>query len=875
MGPNPRFATGSIRTGENFVETQIELQAEMLIHKIKHYLITTMGVTIDEANEEEFYRAFSLTFREEIMINWTATAHTYKKTQVRMLYYLCMEYMPGRVFGNNITNINASELIQLLMKKMQKNYADVLRMESDIGLGNGGLGRLAACFLDSLATQQYPALGYGLRYQYGIFDQEICEGVQVERPDTWLLHENPWEFRRDEYAVSVHYSGRTVSAVNKKGEEIHHLVDYEEVRALAYDIPIIGYKEAPDFNVATLRLWTTKESPRNFELQKYNAGLLDQAAENTSLTDVLYPNDNHDTGKRTRLKQEFLLVSASVQDIMRAHLRTFADMSTFSDKVRIQINDTHPALVIAELTRLLLEHYDYTWGEAWEAVKTCCSYTNHTILKESLEEWNQNRLHQLLPRQYYIIERLNLEFCTKVRQQFPLDEERVRRMSIIEGGQIRMAHLAIYGSHKVNGVAELHTEILKEVIFSDFYKMYPDKFVNVTNGVTQRRWLLHANPRLAAFITRRIGKGWITDFSKMRELSQFAGDAETQKEFLNIKRENKRELIAFLREKNPLRDNTGKIVGYFSTLEEDALFDVHIKRIHEYKRQFMNALHLLMIFQELQANPQARTVKRMAIFAGKAAPGYALAKNIIQFIFCLARKIEEDPVVSSLLKIAFVENYNVSKAEIIIPAADLSEQISTAGMEASGTGNMKLAINGALTIGTEDGSNIEMRKSVTDQWWPFSFGQTAEQNAVMRLSYAYNPWGIYMNNPRIQAAVDALRNHSLAKTEDEQQALNNLYYSLLEPHNGDPQDRYFVLNDLQSYYETQKKVEMLYQEPLRWAEYVLHNMAAMGPFSSDHSIHTYAEQIWNLEKCPIDSKELEKVRTEYSEHDKCRILPRL
>lgn len=854
------------------MDPNLDYQAEMLVSKIKHYLITTMGVTLDEANNEEFYRAFSLTLREEIMINWTAAIHTFRKKHARILFYLCMEYMPGRLMGNNITNIHATDLIQLVMKKMNRQLETELRMEPDPGLGNGGLGRLAACLLDSLASQQYPAMAYGLRYQYGIFDQEVWDGVQVERPDNWLLHENPWQFRRDDHSVPVNYGGRVIPAVNKKGTEIFNLVDYEEVRALSYDVPVIGYKETADFMVLTLRLWTTKESPRNFLLQRFNAGQLDQAAENSMLTDVLYPNDNNEVGKRIRLKQEFLLASASIHDIIVHHLKHNPDLSNFADKVRIQINDTHPTLAITELMRLLMKNHDFSWGEAWDTVRACFSYTNHTILKEALEEWNQNRLSTLLPRQYHIIERLNLEFCNTIRQKYPGDEERVRRMSIIEGGQVRMANLAIYGSHRINGVAALHTEILKSTIFKDFYEMFPDKFVNVTNGVTHRRWLLNSDPKLAAFICKRIGKGWITDFPKIEGLAQFAADPESQKEFLAIKKENKRALIKYLTEEDPIRDFRGMPLGHFGVLGDDALFDVQIKRLHEYKRQLMNVLHVLMVYHELKANPSARKVKRMVILGGKAAPGYELAKNVIRLIYCVARKINADPTTNGLLKLAFIENYNVSKAQIIIPAADLSEQISTAGMEASGTGNMKLAMNGALTIGTQDGANIEMHDQVTDKWWPFCFGQTAAQNAELRAKGTYNPSEIYMHNGLIKQALDSLKDHSFAENESEHGALCSIYHALLESQQSGPPDRYFVLADLTSYYETQKKVEELYAKPESWAEFALHNIAAMGRFSSDESVANYAKLVWGLEKCPIDPDELAKVRSDYSEHDKCRIF---
>ncbi|NGX37374.1 MAG: Maltodextrin phosphorylase, partial [Chlamydiae bacterium] len=690
--------------------SNLDAQADSLVYKVKHYLITTMGVTLEEANDEAVFRAFSLTLREEIMINWTASIHTMTKELPRTLYYLCLEYLPGRFLTNSIANIHAGELVKIVMKKLGHDYRKIMAVEHDPALGNGGLGRLASCLLDSLATQQYPAMGYGLRYQYGIFEQEVWEGVQVERPEIWLLNENPWEFRRDVHSVNVMYSGKAIPTKNEKGVDTFDLVDYEEVRALSYDLPIVGYRETPDFSVLSLRLWTTKESPRNFKLQRYNAGLLDQAAENTTLTDVLYPNDNNEMGKRVRLKQEYLLVAASLEDIVHHFHLNAKDMSLFADKVRIHLNDTHPALAIAELMRILLKEHNFDWGEAFEVVRTCTNYTNHTVLKEALEEWNENRVAQLLPRQYQIIQRLNADFCTEIRAKYPNDEERIRRMSIIEGGQIKMANLSIYGTHRVNGVAELHTEILKNEIFKDFYEMYPDKFVNVTNGVTQRRWINNCNPRLAEFFSKRIGKGWITDLQQIEQMSKFASDSACQEEFLEIKRANKRAFCEFLKTANPIRDAKGVEIAQTDPLGEDALFDVQIKRIHEYKRQLMNALHAIILYHELSANLDARPIKRMVIIGGKAAPGYVVAKNIIRLISCLGRKINADPKVREKLRVVYYENYNASRAEKVIPAADLSEQISCAGQEASGTGNMKLSMNGALTIGTEDGASIEMHK---------------------------------------------------------------------------------------------------------------------------------------------------------------------
>ena len=840
-------------------------QADSLAQKVRHYLITMMGKTADEANDEEFYRALSRTLREEIMINWTATNHTLKKPKLRRVYYLSMEYMPGRLFGNNVTNINALDLVKNVLQKLGRDYETITHMEHDIGIGNGGLGRLASCFMDSLATLKYPAMGYGMRYHYGIFDQELVCGVQVERPDCWLLTPNPWEFRQDSSAVSVRFGGKPISRKNSHGDEVFDLLDYEEVRALPYDLPIIGYSEDPNFSVLTLRLWSTKESPRNFGLQRYNAGEYGQASENTSLTDVLYPDDNHEAGKRVRLKQEFLLVSASLQDIVNQYKEVHDDWSHFADCVRIQINDTHPALIIPELIHLLTQEHDCSWNAAWDTVRTCCGYTNHTILKEALEEWNAQRVFELLPRHSFIIERLNYEFCASIRKKFPNDEEKVRRMSFIEHGQMKMANLAIYGSHKVNGVAALHTEILKTTLFKDFYEMYPDKFVNITNGVTQRRWLLHSNPLLSSFLEKRIGKGWITNFEEIARIVDFANDKNTKKEFLAIKKENKERLIKMIHEDSDFHHGTDKSGGQGSFLESDALFDTQIKRFHEYKRQLMKALHLLMLYFEIKANPNSHRIKRLAIFGGKAAPGYHIAKCIIRLIYCLSRKINNDPDLKGKLNVIMIENYNVSKAEIIIPATDLSEQISTAGMEASGTGNMKFAINGALTIATDDGANVEMREKITDQWWPFMFGASSSENLESWRSKNYHPEEFISKHPQIKQVFEALENRSLVENNAEHDALLAVQNTL-------KRDHFFVLKDLMPYYETQKKVEALYQDPQKWAEFALHNIAGMGSFSGDVSIKNYAEKIWDVTPCPPDPKELEEVRKEYSEHDRCRVV---
>lgn len=849
----------------------LELQAELLAAKIRHYLVTTMGRVAEEASTDEFYRAFSYALREEVMINWLAGARTREQKDVRTLYYLSMEYLPGRLLSNNITNLAATDLVGLVLQKMNRSFTDIMNYEPDPGLGNGGLGRLASCLLDSLATLHYPARGYGLRYQYGIFEQQLWDGQQIEAPDCWLLNENPWEFRRDARRIIVKYGGEPSASTNIHGDEILNLNNFEEVAALPYDVPIIGYNQNHNkFSVVTLRLWSTKESPRNFQLQRYNAGSLGQAAENTTLSDVLYPSDHHETGKRIRLKQEFLLVSASLQDIIRHYLSRHDNFRAFADKTRIQINETHAALVIPELIRVLTKHYDIPWKMAVEMTQACTGYTNHTILKEALEEWEQPLLHYLLPRQLQIIQRLNHDFCNALRNKFPGDEERIRRMSILEGNKVRMANLAIVGSHKTNGVAEIHTEILKNAVFKDFYEFYPDRFVNVTNGVTQRRWLLHCNPDLARFITKRIGDKWITDFTHIEGLAKFANDPTSQEEFLAIKKKNKLRLMETLSHAK-LRNGKGEPVFPYPTIDVNSIFDVQVKRIHEYKRQLLNVLHLIMMYHEILSNPQHQRIKRTAIFAGKAAAGYETAKDLIELIYCVGRKINRDTDVQGLLKVVFIENYNVSKAEIIIPAADLSEQISTAGTEASGTGNMKLTINGALTIGTNDGANIEMRRDITDKWWPFSFGHSAEEIVKMRKEGSYSPQKICEGNLCIRRAVDSLRDRTFALNDTEHMAFSDIYHQLMEIHYGGAPDHYFVLKDLESYYQTQKKVEEMYAEPSLWAEYALHNIAGMGKFSTDCTIKNYCNKVWNIEPCPADPEILERVRHEYELVDQCRI----
>ena len=836
-----------------------ESKVDHLVVKVKRNLISHWGKRSDQVSSDLFYEAFSYALREEVMTNWAACFRTYQEKNSRILYYISMEYLPGKILCNTIKSLQIEDIAREAMKRLNRNYDEIMHKEREPGLGNGGLGRLASCFLDSLATLKIPTIGYGLRYQYGTFEQEICYGSQLERPDRWLLHPYPWDFRRDDRAYIVKLGGRTSDLENTRNEKCHNLHDCEEVRAVPYDIPIVGHSAHPDFTVATMRLWSTKESPRNFRLQVFNAGKVDEAAENTLLTDVLYPNDNHDTGKRFRLKQEFLLVSASLQDIYCRHLNCNPDLKNLSDKVCIQINDTHPALLVAEMMRTLIKNHQFSWDEAWQTTTSCISFTNHTVLAEALEEWKISRLQQMLPRQYAIIERINEQFKNSLPEEFH-NPKKFSKLAIIDHEHVRMANLAIYGSTKVNGVAKLHTEILKDKVFKNFHKLYPDKFLNVTNGVTPRRWLIHCNPLLTDFISKRIGKDWQYDFNQINKLHDFANDIETQQDFLNIKKQNKDRCYDYIKKYNDQFRAYDPFVKEMIPLGNDSLYDMHIKRIHEYKRQLLKLVHAIIIYQDLLENPQSRNVKRTLFFGGKAAPGYDKARDLIYVIHVIAKRINQDPKTNSQLRILFVENYNITKAEILIPAADLSEQISLAGKEASGTGNMKLSMNGALTIGTEDGANIEMREAVTDQWWPFRFGATKEEIEGLREKMSYDPQKIYQENPKIKKALDALSDNTFAENDFEKQIIHQLYHYLLEGFNPDP---YFVLHDLEPYYQSQLKVEELYSKPQDWAKFAIHNIASMAPFSSDVSIKNYAEHIWKINAEEMNPEIFKQIKEEF------------
>lgn len=846
-----------------------EARIHLLVSKVKHYLVSKWGKLLETTSNELFYEAFSYSFREEIMTNWTACFRSYQENNNRMLYYLSMEYLPGKILCNTIKSLRAEDIAREAMKRLGRDYDEIIHQEREPGLGNGGLGRLASCFLDSLATLKIPTIGYGLRYQYGTFEQEICYGMQIERPDRWLDHPYPWDFRLNDRSYIVKFSGRVSEIDNKLKIKCLNLHDYEEVRAIPYDIPIVGYSPHADYSVATMRLWSTKESPRNFRLQIFNAGKIDEAAENTLLTDVLYPNDNHDTGKRFRLKQEYLLVSASLQDIYARHLSANPDLSNLAEKACIQINDTHPALLVAEMMRTLTKNYHFCWDQAWQITSSCIHFTNHTVMAEALEEWKISKLEELLPRQYQIIRQINEQFINSLPQTHRSSES-LSKLAIIEHEHVKMANLAIYGSKKVNGVAKLHTQIIKEKLFHDWHELYPEKFLNVTNGVTPRRWLIHCNALLSEFITQRIGPEWQYNFSLLSELHPFADDPESREEFLNIKKQNKNYLAEYICKYNEKFRSYDPFVKGMVPLPCDSLYDMHIKRFHEYKRQSLKLVHAIILYQELLENPSARKIKRTLFFGGKAAPGYEKARDLIYLIHIIARRINQDPKTNSYLRLLFVENYNVNKAEILIPAADLSEQVSLAGKEASGTGNMKLAMNGALTIGTEDGANIEMREAITDQWWPFRFGATKEEIEILKEKRDYHPEKIYLNNPKIKKALDALKDSTFTDNEFEKKTTMQFYHYLLDGFNPDP---YFVIHDLESYYQAQKKVEDLYSQPQKWAQYAIHNIASMAPFSSDASIENYARNIWQIEPTEMNPQTLLKVKQEFDMSNSCLSSP--
>lgn len=790
-----------------------------------------------ELSKRELYDTVASSVMEILRKNMATTSAAQEKADVRQMYYFSAEFLMGRALSNNLHNTGLFAMVNELIGELSYAYTDIEEQEPDAGLGNGGLGRLAACFLDSLATLDYPGHGYGIRYQYGMFEQHIEKGQQVEYPDKWLLDRDPWEIRRADLAVKVRFGGSSICTADENGTLVCRLENAEEVIATPYDMLITGYDTK---TVNRLRLWEAS-SADGFDLQLFNnmdyTGALAKQNSAENVSRVLYPNDTGPSGKTLRLKQQYFFTSASLQDLLRAFVqRHGTNFSKFPEYTVIQLNDTHPVVAIPELMRLLMDEHHLGWDEAWDIVSKTFAYTNHTILAEALEKWPIDIFQALLPRVYQIIEEINRRFLIQLREKYPSDWKKHNKMSIIGDGKVRMAWLAIAGSFSVNGVAALHTEILKTKELSDWYALYPQKFNNKTNGVTQRRWLLSANQDLAAFITKHVGTGWIKDLSQLRKLEKLADDAAVLTELMAIKRRNKERLAAYLKETQQV------------TISPDSLYDVQIKRLHEYKRQLLNILHIMTLYNKMLEDPAYGTVPQTFIFGAKAASGYRRAKAIIALINTIADRINNDHRVQGRLKVVFVENYRVSVAEKLFPASDVSEQISTAGKEASGTGNMKFMINGALTLGTLDGANIEIVEEAGAEN-AFIFGLTADDIQRIEASHMYNPHEYINRNPALAKALEQLVDGTYTPPSDVN--FRELHDSLVYGVEGQRPDVYYVLADFDAYAAAHEKVVAAYQDKQAWAKMCLLNIARSGKFSSDRTIEDYVRDIWKLTKVPL------------------------
>ncbi len=809
------------------------VQESIRVHfkqSILQHMTYTLARDLSTAGPRDWWIATAMATRETILARLITTQGVHNDQNVRRLYYFSLEYLIGRLFVNNLHATGLMDAARSALKELGVDFDAIREAEVDMGLGNGGLGRLAACFLDSLATMDLPAIGYGIHYEFGLFKQEFINGHQVEHPDAWMIFGTPWEVIRPEYTTEVQIYGEVENVFNDRGDYRPRWVKTRTILGVPYDIPIAGYGTK---TVNLLRLWASK-STEEFDLAAFNSGgyvdAVREKAMGETVSKVLYPNDKTENGKELRLVQQYFFVACSLRDIIRRHVRTPGNTwANFPEKVAVQLNDTHPAVAVAELMRLLLDEHDFEWDAAWKIVTATFGYTNHTLLPEALERWSVPLFSRVLPRHLQIIYEVNRRLLQEVEAKWPGDVAKKRECSLIEEGGtqfIRMAHLAVVGSHAVNGVAALHTELLKKYLFPDFDALYAGKFQNKTNGITPRRWLLDCNPRLSAFIEKTLGSsGWIRDLDQLRGLERFADDPRFQQEFMAIKRANKQDLAALIEAESGVE------------VSADALFDVQIKRLHEYKRQHLNLLHILALYRRLLRNPSMPMVPRVFIFAAKAAPGYDLAKNIIRAINVVGARINGDERIAGKLKVVFLPNYRVSLAERIIPAADLSEQISTAGKEASGTGNMKLALNGALTIGTLDGANVEIKEEVGDDNI-FIFGNTVDQVAELKAK-GYNPRSFYESDGELRAVVDWLGSNYFAP--DEQNAFGPVHHSLLD--GGDP---FLVLADFRSYCDAHARVEAAYREPARWARMAVLNTARVGKFSSDRTIREYARDIWHL-----------------------------
>ncbi|MBI5450223.1 MAG: glycogen/starch/alpha-glucan phosphorylase [Gammaproteobacteria bacterium] len=797
-------------------------------HSLTNHLMYTIGKSVKVATGRDWYDAAAHAVRDHLIERWSRTVDNHYEQDPKRVYYLSMEFLIGRTLSNAALNLGIAPSLREGLGALGQRLEQIEELETDAALGNGGLGRLAACFLDSMATLDLPGQGYGIRYEYGMFNQRIENGQQVEHPDNWLRYGNPWEFQRPERLYPVNFYGHVVTFADMHGTIEHHWIGGETVMAMAYDMPIPGYNTE---SVNNLRLWAAKAT-REFNLDSFNAGDYIGAVVEKDITEnlskVLYPDDSSSNGRELRLKQEYFFVSASVQDILRRFLSNHDEWNLLPEKIAIQLNDTHPAIAVAELMHQLLDTHHLKWDYAWSLVTSTFAYTNHTLMPEALETWPVEIFGRVLPRHLEIIYEINSRFLGQVNHSFPGDTDLLKRVSIIDemgGRRVRMAHLAVVGSHTVNGVAAIHSELLKTALFADFHRIFPAKFINVTNGITPRRWLHQANPRLSELIASRIGSGFVRDLAQLGKLVEHAEDPKFRAQFRAVKHANKLYLAEYI----------GQHIGV--RVDADSLFDVQVKRIHEYKRQLLNVLHVITLYNRIRCGQTHGITPRTVIFGGKAAPAYWMAKLIIRLINDVAAIVNHDPAVGDLLKVVFYPNYNVSMAEKIFPASELSEQISTAGTEASGTGNMKMALNGALTIGTLDGANIEIREEVGDDNI-FIFGLTTPQVAELR-ARGYNPWEYYHGNAELRQALDLIGNGFFSV--DEPGRYRPIFESLL--HNG---DNFLLLADYASYIAAQDRVSALYQDHEEWARRAILNVAHMGRFSSDRTIQEYAKKVWDV-----------------------------
>ena len=810
---------------------------------VRNNVKTLFRKEVEEATPQQLFQAVSYAVKEAIIDDWLATQKQYEKDDPKTVYYMSMEFLLGRALGNNLINMTAYKEVKEALEEMGIDLNVIEDQEPDPALGNGGLGRLAACFLDSLATLGYASYGCGIRYRYGMFKQKIRDGYQVEAPDNWLKDGNPFELRRPEYAKEVRFGGNIRVEYDETGKTHFVQENYESVMAIPYDYPIVGYG---NHIVNTLRIWDA-EAIVDFQLDSFDRGDYHKAVEQENLAknivEVLYPNDNHIAGKELRLKQQYFFVSASIQAAITKFKKKHGDISKLPEKVTFQMNDTHPTVAVAELMRILLDEENLGWNEAWDITTKCCAYTNHTIMAEALEKWPIDLFSRLLPRIYQIIQEIDRRFVEQVRAQYPGNEEKVKKMAILMDGQVKMAHLAIVAGYSVNGVAKLHTEILKNQELKDFYQMMPEKFNNKTNGITQRRFLMHANPLLADWVTEKLGtKEWITDLSKMSGLKEWLDDEEALKEFMTIKFKNKERLAAYIKEHNGVE------------VDPRSIFDVQVKRLHEYKRQLLNILHVMYLYNHIKEHPEMSFYPKTYVFGAKASAGYIRAKEIIKLINSVADVINNDRSINGKLKVVFIEDYRVSNAELIFAAADISEQISTASKEASGTGNMKFMMNGAPTLGTMDGANVEIVDEVgIDN--AFIFGLSADEVINYEQNGGYNPYDIYNNDPDIHRVVDQLVDVTYSNGDTEM--YRDLYNSLLNNQGGSRADMYFILKDFRSYADAQARAMEAYKDKEKWAKMALKNTACCGKFSADRTIQEYVDDIWHLDHVVIDEDELE------------------